>query len=96
MSLSNLEKETGINYSDGSSEAIVYTANFSLKKKLDGLCLMYPKDFKHIVLVGDNDGIKSYKIPKKRVCINAPRVYSEKQKKAMSDRAKIMGKTNNS
>ena len=92
MSLSNIERETGINYNDEEKFAIVYTANEPLKIKLDGLCVKYPKDFKHISLGGDNDGIKCYHVPKNRVCITAPKVFSEATKKRMKEQGKTLAK----
>ena len=83
MGLSNLEKETGINFNEAESFAIVYTANDSLKKKLDMLCKLYP-DFQKQHFTGDKGAVKSYHIPKKYVSIRIPRVLSEKQKAALS------------
>lgn len=92
-SLTDLERETGINYNDGDNFAIVYTANVALKTKLDKFCIKYPKEFIHIVLVGDNDGIKSYKVLKKRVSINAPKQFSDEHKKQMKEQGKTLGKS---
>ena len=83
MGLSNLEKETGINFNEAESFAIIYTAKDSLKKKLDKLCKSHPDDFQKQHFTGDNNGIKSYHIPKKYVSIRTPRVLSEKQKAAL-------------
>ena len=80
MGLSNLEKETGINFNEAESFAIIYTAKDSLKKKLDMLCKLYPDDFQEQHSTRDNNGIKSYHIPKKYISIRTPRVLSEKQK----------------
>jgi len=83
MRLSNLEKETGINFNEAESFAIVYTANDSLKKKLDMLCKSHPDNFQKQHFTGDKGAVKSYHIPKKYVLIRTPRVLSEKQKAAL-------------
>jgi thiamine monophosphate kinase len=88
MSLTNIERETGINFNEAEDFAIVYTAKESLKRKLDKLCKQFPKDFKRTVLIGDDEEIKSYHINKKYININAPRQYSDEQRKAMKEHGK--------
>ena len=83
MSLTRIEQETGINYNNEEDFAIVYTAHNALIIKLDMLCGLYPKDFKHTVLIGDDEEIKSYHIPKKYVSVRIPRILSEKQKDSL-------------
>ena len=80
MSLTSEQQETGINFSNGSDVAIVYTANNAFKKKLDELCKLYPKNFILQHFAGYNDGIKSYHISKKYISIRTPTILSEKQK----------------
>ncbi|MCE5329177.1 hypothetical protein LLG07_02450 [bacterium] len=86
MSLTRLESETGINYNDEEKFAIVYTANDSLKKKLDMLCKLHPDQFERYVLTGDDEEVKSYHIPKKCVLIKTPATYSDEQKLKMKER----------
>ena len=91
MSLSKLELETGINFNEEEDTAIIYTANYKLKKKLDNLCKEYPDNFKRINLVGDTSPIQSYKISKKYVKINAPIKLSDEQRKSRIERGKKLG-----
>ena len=85
MSLSRMESETGINFNDDEDFAIVYTANSSLKRKLDMLCKIHPGHFKPQNFAGDDAEIKSYHIPKKCVLIKTPPIYSDEQKLRMKE-----------
>ena len=80
--LTKLEKETGICFNEEESRAIVYSANYNIKKKLDKFCELYPKDFRCVDFGTDNDGIKCYHIPKKRITISAPRKKKKQPVKA--------------
>lgn len=80
MSLSRIEQETGINFNEAEDWAIVYTAKVGLIKKLDDLCKRFPKEFKRHMLVGDDEEIKSYHIPKRYIRIGTPRILNDRQK----------------
>ena len=95
MSLTRIESETGINYNDEEDTAIVYTANSSLMRKLDDLCKKFPKEFQRHILVGDDEEIKSYRIPKKCIIIRTPTIYSEADKKRMSESGKRLAEVTN-
>jgi hypothetical protein len=91
MSLTRLESETGISYNDEEDTAIVYTANSPLMRRLDDLCKRFPKEFQRHILIGDDEEIKSYKIPKKYVQIRMPKVLDAKEiarRKASGERLK--------
>lgn len=86
MNLSRMESETGINYNDEESFAIIYTANAALKRKLNMLCKLHPGQFKHQILIGDDEEIQSYHIPKKCVFIKTPSVISEEDRLRRKER----------
>ena len=85
MSILLAEKETILNYNSAESLADVYTHDTRLIKKMKELCDKHQDDFKFI----KKDGQAYYfKVTKKYVTVNAPRIFSEDAKQRMSERMK--------
>lgn len=84
MPLTKAEMETVITYDLDSREAICYTCDRSLMRKLDALC----EKNKDISLVKTTEDSKTYKMPYKWIKIHSPRVLTDEQRKKASERAK--------
>lgn len=82
MKLSLLEQETVLLYNQAESAAEVYTHDPKLMKKLEQLAEKYPEQ---IIKKDDHNFI----VPKRCVSVRAP--YSEKRRKAASERARAAG-----
>ena len=87
MKLSKFEEETVVLYNEAQSTASVYTHDPKLKEKLKRLSEKYPEQI--IFEKSDSSGGVTYTVPKKCVLIREP--YSEKRRKAASERAKTAG-----
>ncbi len=82
MKLSLLEQETVLLYNQAESAAEVYTHDPKLMKKLEQLAEKYPEQ---IIKKDDHNFI----VPKRCVSVREP--YSEKRRKAASERARAAG-----
>ena len=82
MKLSNYEKETIINYSEGDKTASIYTHNETLKSQLSELCYKYPET---VSLTADNGMALTFELPKKWIKIKPPRILSNKQKEVLAE-----------
>lgn len=82
MKLSRLEKETIILFNEVEEYAEVYTFNGKLQKQLARLSIQYPKQF--ILKSKDQWGAATYIVPKKRVCVNAPKPGNRIQTKRIT------------
>ena len=87
MSLTKAERETIILFNEAGPNAIVYTRNTRLKRKLAQLAKKYPGRI-YPERPGES-GAVSYIVPKKIITIREP--YSEARRKADSERAKAAG-----
>ena len=87
MAISKYERETVIVFNEEEDFAIVETFNTSMRKKLNKLSKEYPNDFRNIKS-DESIGCSTYEIPKKYIRIGSPRNVSDKQREAMSKRAK--------
>lgn len=87
MSLTKAERETIILFNEAGPNAIVYTHNTRLKRKLTQLAKKYPG----MILPErpEESGALSYIVPKRSISIREP--YSEARRKADSERAKAAG-----
>lgn len=80
FNLTNIERETIINFNDGEDIASIYTCNKALIKRLDTYCKKRPDIYKKV----EEDYLsKTYEFPKKYVAIKIPRVLSEERKKQL-------------
>lgn len=83
MKLSNYEKETIINYSEGDKTASIYTHNEALKIRLIDICRENPVKARQ---TGDNHyGGLTFELPKRWIKISPPRVLSPAQQKVLEE-----------
>jgi hypothetical protein len=75
--LTKEETETTIDYNDAEKEAILYTCNKALTRKMDRLMEKYPETYR---LIRQDECSKTYIFPKRYVRIGSPVILSEKQK----------------
>ena len=86
--LSKYEQETIINFNAGESDAMVFTRDKAVIRKLDALITEYPEVYK---CIGETDIDKTYSMPKQYVSYRKPRRISEELKQR---RRKMMQKFN--
>ena len=78
MKLTNVERETIINFNEAEAAASVYTHNEALKGRLLELCRTYPKQVRQ---TGANRwGGFTFELPKKWLKVSPPRVLSPAQR----------------
>ena len=75
--LSKYEQETIINFNVAESDAVIYTRDKAVMRKLDALVNEFPEVYK-CLKVTDID--KIYSMPKKYVSYRKPRRISEEQR----------------
>ena len=84
LKLSNEEQETIIRWDRKNQEALAYTFEPTLKRKLEALAESYPEQVK---LVAADNGSVEYTLPKKLISIRTPRkarTLSEEEKKNLA------------
>jgi len=85
MKLSKYEQETIINFNVAESDAVVFTRDKVVIRKLDSLVSEFPEVYK---CIGETDIDKTYSMPKKYVSYRKPRRISkevrEQRKEMMS------------
>ena len=89
MKLSKYEQETIINFNVAESDAVVFTRDKSVIRKLDALVTEFPEVYK---CIGETDIDKTYSMPKQYVSYRKPRRISEEVKQR---RREIIGHINN-
>lgn len=82
MNYTNYELETIFNYNQAETTADVYTCDKALMRKLDGFCAVNPE----CELLKQDDCSKTYKIPKKWIKVQMPRMLTEEQKAKVAER----------
>lgn len=83
MKLTNIEKETVINFNEAERTASIYTHNEALKRQLLELCQTHPEQVRQTATTGW--GGLTFELPKKWLKVSPPRVLSQAQK-AVLDR----------
>ena len=83
MKMSNIEKETVINFNEAERTASVYTHNAALKRQLLELCRTHPEQVRQTA--ANAWGGLTFELPKKWLRVTPPRVLSPAQK-AVLDR----------
>ena len=78
MKLTNVEKETVINFNESERTASVYTHNEALKRQLLELCRSHPEQVRQTA-ANDWGGL-TYKLPKKWLRVVPPRVLTPAQR----------------
>lgn len=87
--LSKHEQETIINFNAGEFDAVVFTRDRAVMRKLDSLVNEFPEVYKYI---GETVIDKTYSMPKQYVSYRKPRRISEDVKK---QRREMMNGINN-
>ena len=72
--LTKYEQETIINFNVAESDAVVFTRDKSVIRKLDALVTEFPEVYK---CIGETDIDKTYSMPKQYVSYRKPRRISE-------------------
>ena len=88
MKLSKYEQETIINFNVAESDAVVFTRDKAVIRKLDSLVNEFPEVYK---CIGVTDIDKTYSMPKQYVSYRKPRKISEDVK---NKRREIMNSIN--
>ena len=78
MRLTNVEKETVINFNEAERTASVYTHNEALKRQLLELCRSYPERVRQTA--ANAWGGLTFELPKKWLKVSPPRVLSPAQR----------------
>ena len=71
LKLSNLERETIINFNEEEQTMSVYTCSKSLIRKLDALCTKMPEIYR---IKRQDEFSKTYEFPKKYLVIGKPKL----------------------
>lgn len=77
MKLSNIEKETVINFNEAERTASVYTHNEALKRQLLELCQTHPEQVRQTAANGW--GGLTFELPKKWLKVSPPRKPTQAQ-----------------
>ncbi len=85
--LTKYEQETIINFNVAETDAVVYTRDKAVMRKLDALVNEFPEVYK-CLKVTDID--KTYSMPKQYVSYRKPRRISEELKKQRREMMRIM------
>ena len=75
--LTKYEQETIINFNAGESEAVVFTRDKAVIRKLDSLANEFPDVYK---CIGESDIDKTYSMPKQYVSYRKPRRLSTERR----------------
>ena len=90
MALTNIERETIINFNAAEDTAEVYTADPVYIRKLDKLCEQFPETYKRMAGLSNMQCKESatYSMPKRLVKFRSPitREISEEQREALAER----------
>jgi len=78
MKLTNVEKETVINFNEAERTASVYTHNEALKRQLLELCRTHPEQVRRTA-ANAWDGL-TFELPKKWLRITPPRILTPAQR----------------
>ena len=78
MKLSNIEKETVINFNEAERTASIYTHHEALKRQLLELCRTYPEQVRQTA--ANRWGGLTFELPKKWLKVSPPRVLSPAQR----------------
>ena len=82
MKLSKYEQETIINFNVAESDAVVFTRDKAVIRKLDALVTEFPEVYK---CIGETDIDKTYSMPKQYVSYRKPRRISNELRKQRRD-----------
>lgn len=91
MKLSKYEQETIINFNVAESDAVVFTRDKAVIRKLDALVTEFPEVYK---CIGETDIDKTYEMPKSFVSYRKPRKLSDEVVARKREQMKNMKKNN--
>ena len=92
MKLSKYEQETIINFNVAESDAVVFTRDKAVIRKLDALVTEFPEVYK---CIGETDIDKTYSMPKQYVSYRKPRRRSlERREQIMKQMSQLNCKRN--
>lgn len=77
MKLSKYEQETIINFNVAESDAVVFTRDKAVMRRLDSLVNEFPEVYK---CIGETDIDKTYEMPKSVVTYRKPRRISDERR----------------
>ena len=83
MKLTNIEKETFVNFNEAECVASIYTYNQALKTQLSKLCQTYPEQVRQTA--ANSWGAVTFELPKKWIRVVPPRLLTPAQR-AVLDR----------
>ena len=81
--LSKYEQETIINFNVAEADAVVFTRDKSVMRKLDALVTEFPEVYR---CIGETDIDKTYSMPKQYVSYRKPRKLTKAQREAARER----------
>ena len=82
MKLSKYEQETIINFNVAESDAVVFTRDKAVIRKLDALVTEFPEVYK---CIGETDIDKTYSMPKQYVSYRKPRRISAERREKIKE-----------
>ena len=85
MRLTRYEQETIILMNAGDKEATVYTADRTVRRRLDKLVKAYPKSYR---IISEDELSRTYSMPKSRISYRKPRRISEAKRQQARDAMK--------
>ena len=78
MKLTNVEKETVVNFNEAERVASIYTYNPTLKEQLLALCQTHPTEVRQTA--ANSWGALTFELPKKWLRVTPPRVLTPAQR----------------
>lgn len=87
--LSKYEQETIINFNVAESDAVVFTRDKAVIRKLDSLVNEFPEVYK---CIGETDIDKTYSMSKQYVSYRKPRRISEERREQIREQMKLLNK----
>ena len=90
--LSKYEQETIINFNVAESDAVVFTRDKAVIRKLDSLVSEFPEVYK---CIGETDIDKTYSMPKQYVSYRKPRRISEERRERIRQQMRDMNLADN-
>ena len=87
--LSKYEQETIINFNVAEADAVVFTRDKSVIRKLDSLVNEFPEVYK---CIGETDIDKTYSMPKQYVSYRKPRRISDARRKQIQKQMQDINK----
>lgn len=87
--LSKYEQETIINFNVAESDAVVFTRDKSIIRKLDALVNEFPEVYH---CIGETDIDKTYSMPKQYISYRKPRKISEERREQIQKQMQEINK----